>query len=296
MKFFVFSALVVISSNSLAVGQAWLDGQAAGQSVVGRSAGTITNSNVANIGSTHTDAAGMSTLQGTFSQSNAGNVGLGSFGNQKITTCANHVPNPATPAKNQECAAVNDLAKHPVAHAVAETGINKNDSMFTNPNNMYNKGLTSPAPSTAIGSGTAKSGTAGAGVCLTTATTTPAVFTDQTCTRSTVPTDKSCQVSYTPTVTQTTVSATSKTSCYQPPYPFGALPPALVCTTTYSCSAGYTLAGQLCISPPVLTELLNNTCGALQNATSNPSANQATLINGIYACPTGKTLSGTICL
>lgn len=206
MKKLIFAATLLCTTNAFAVGQAFLDGQAAGASVLGRDAGSVTATNTTalqNINTANPDPAAISTLQGNFAASNAGNAGLGSFGSQKLSDCASYVPNPATPAKNEECAAVNELAKNPVGHAVAVTGVNKSDSMFTKQNNMVNQGLSGPAPALAVGSGTPGGNVTGAGACLQTTSSTPPVYTKQTCTRSAVPTPQTCQIAMAPTITET---------------------------------------------------------------------------------------------
>jgi len=195
--------LLLVSGNAVAVGQAWVDGQQAASGNLGRSAGAVTPSNAANIGSTHNDTATVDNLKSNFAASNAGNAGLSSFGDAKVASCQNYVPNPNMPARDQECEAVNALKSTPANNASAITGITKSDPMFTNPNNMVNLGLNSSGTQTGIGSGTGQSGVTGAGACVQATSTTPAQFTEQTCTRAAAPANRTCTKVVSPSVTST---------------------------------------------------------------------------------------------
>jgi hypothetical protein len=45
-----------------------------------------------------------------------------------------------------------------------------------------------------------------------------------------------------------------------------------------------------------LNDIVNNTCTNLQSQTATPAITPATIVNGAFVCPTGKTLSGTDCI
>jgi len=195
--------LLLVTGNVIAVGQAWVDGQQAASGNLGRNAGAITSSNVANIGSTYNDNATVDNLKSNFAASNAGNIGLSGFGDAKISSCQNYIPNPNMPARDQECEAINALRKTRANDASSITGITKSDPIFTNQNNMVNLGINSTGTQTGIGSGTAQSAITGAGACVQSTSTTPVQFTKQTCTRTASPTNKTCTKVIHPSVTVT---------------------------------------------------------------------------------------------
>lgn len=191
----MLSMLAIPAIAGTTVGQPWLDGQSFGQSMLGSSVGGVTMNNsttITSIGSsTYNDPNAATNLENDFGPSNVGNVGLASYGNNEVSTCATYTPNPANPAQNNECEAVNFLATNPVHHAVSATGITSSDPMFTNQNNAFNLGLNSTL-SVNLGTGTQQASINASTMCTQTTTTTPGAVTQQTCTRNVSATVQGC--------------------------------------------------------------------------------------------------------
>lgn len=207
--------------------QAYTDGQAAGNSALGSTAGSVTQSNSDSLGTSFGGNVinSVAPLAAMFAVSNQGNSGLSSQGQQQMTTCQNLPPN-STPQMQQFCAGVNALAKNPIQNAQTVTGITKNDPMFTNQNNMFNQGVANAGNTNAtVGTGTPQNGINGASACGTSPTTSPVSYTTSTCTRAAGATTQPCQIVIAPTVTSTPYCNISGSAMIISANPAGVLAP-----------------------------------------------------------------------
>lgn len=286
----------LVSAHAMAdgtVGQPWIDGQNFGMSMLGSEAGSITTNNATAINSLSNNFNSPNTvsgLQNTFGASNQGNIGLASFGNNKVKDCASYVPDPSRPADNNDCMVVNMLAKQPTQNALSTTGLNQNDPMITDQNNAYNQGLRTKL-SIDLGGGTPQV-SVGSSTCAQTSTQTPPTVTEESCTRTVSNTVQGCTTKLgIKIITPQPITATPVFNC-----PAGATP-----QNTTSCSSPIP-AGYACVGPIGATcasasfpASVNYQCtpgSALNGTQCQPAPSQATLS---YSCVSG-TLSGSVCL
>lgn len=244
------------ASSSLADSQAYTDGQATATQDLGTTAGGVTQSNSNLLSSFGNFAGSVAPLAAMFATSNAGNTGLSSQGQTQMTTCQNLPPN-SPPNMRQFCDGVNALAKNPINNAQNVTGITKADPMFTNQNNMFNKGVANAGATNAqIGNGTPQNGINGANACGTSPTTAPVSYTTQTCTRAAGASTQQCKITIAPTVTSTPYCSISGTSLVYSANPAGVIAPYWSTGTgtgypffyiAFGCASSS--AGQACIYP-----------------------------------------------
>jgi len=210
--FLLFSSAVAEAAPPQSV----TDGQTSGGDAVRALSGMITNTQSNTItqsnSTTGADTTTVQDLQAQFAVSNGGNSGLGTQGSTQLDNCKNYVPNqvkldmtppdPVELARYQECTAVNDLAQQPLQNAIIKSGLTKSDSLFQNPDNMFNYGNTNAGTVAGgalelVGSGV---GSSGGGTCVTTTDVTPATYATGSCTRSDLPNTQACQVTVAPTI------------------------------------------------------------------------------------------------
>lgn len=204
LNFIAATLMCAVCPQSFAVSQAFLDGQVAGNSMIGPAAGSISQSNLDAIGNPY-GASNNQALMDTFATSNAGNAGLGPVGSKQLSDCQN-VPSNADARYKQYCDATNELAKNPLEKARNTTGLTKSDSIVTNPNNAFHAGMAAVQAnnvSTSIGTGAAQANVNSASACVTTTEKTPPVYTTQTCDRAVGTSTVPCTRKNAPSITAT---------------------------------------------------------------------------------------------
>lgn len=324
MKKLLVPILAMLPALAFGVGQGWSDGTAVGNQTLGSTVGNVTMTNANALGSfgSYNQPSTLTNLQNTYGASNTNNVGLFSYGQGKLTNCAGYTPNPNNPASNNECDVVNLLATNPEQHAISASGITKNDPMFTNQNNAYNLGMSSPNQPSNLGSGTTQSSLVGGIGCVQTAITNPSTTTTSTCTKTGTPYPQQCTSYVTVSVVQPPpIAATAAPSCpmatlaaigmgTQPvacyegggfTCPTGTVPlttyagccfPVVsICEPTGACPPGAQCgaAGQAAIR--VISNPYEPPCGGRY-----PCSFNALRATTAYTCPSGYTLSGTTCI